>query len=154
MTILGSRWAATVLTVVAAAAPAVPASAAPAPPPGPGMVGDVAGAVTGLADSVLDRQGACTAAYRVTNSWHDGFEAEVTVRAGAREISGWTVEWTLAPGQRVTQLWNGTLSVSGQQVAVRNVSFNATVPARRSVTFGFSVSGPAAKAPSLRCTSP
>ncbi|MEV4742389.1 cellulose binding domain-containing protein [Streptomyces sp. NPDC049555] len=153
MTILGSRWAATVLTIVAAAAPALPASAAPRPP-GPGVVGDVAGAVTGFADTVLERQGACTAAYRVTDSWNGGFEAEVTVRAGAREIGGWTVEWTLAPGQRVTRLWNGTLSVSGQQVVVRNVSHNATVPARRSVTFGFSVSGPAAKAPSLSCTSP
>ena len=38
---------------------------------------------------------ACTAAYRIINQWPNGFQAEVTVRAGARPLNGWTVKVVL-----------------------------------------------------------
>ena len=44
-------------------------------------------------------------------------------------ISRWTVTWTFANGQTITQLWNGTVSTSGSAVTVTNVSYNGTVPA-------------------------
>ncbi|WP_194244243.1 cellulose binding domain-containing protein [Nonomuraea phyllanthi] len=38
--------------------------------------------------------------------------------------SGWTVRWTLASGQAISRLWNGTLSTSGTAVSVRKFSYN------------------------------
>ncbi|MFI5915989.1 cellulose binding domain-containing protein [Dactylosporangium sp. NPDC051541] len=61
----------------------------------------------------------------------------MTVRAGTAAVNGWSVRWTFANGQTITQLWNGTQSTSGANVTVRNVSYNATIPANGTTTFGF-----------------
>ncbi|TWJ22949.1 cellulose binding domain-containing protein [Micromonospora endolithica] len=93
----------------------------------------------------------CTAAYRTVNTWGGGFQGEVTVTAGAAAISGWTVRWTLAGGQTVTQVWNGTLSTSGSTAAVTNAGHNGALPATGSTTFGF-IGGGTPSTPSLTCT--
>jgi hypothetical protein len=97
--------------------------------------------------------GACTATYRTVNSWPGGYQAEVTVKAGASAINGWTVRWTLATGQTISQLWNGALSTSGSAVTVKNLSYNGALAAGGSTTFGFTGTGsPSTPAPT--CTSP
>ncbi|GIH14322.1 hypothetical protein Raf01_24940 [Rugosimonospora africana] len=97
--------------------------------------------------------GACTATYRTVNSWQGGFQGEVTVKAGSSAINGWTVTWTLASGQGISQLWNGTLSTSGSAVTVKNVSYNGALGAGASTTFGFTGTG-SASTPTPTCTSP
>lgn len=96
---------------------------------------------------------ACTATYRTTNTWSGGFQGEVTVTAGSAPINGWTVRWTLPGGQSIGQLWNGTLTVSGSTASVSNASYNGSLGASASTTFGFLASG-TPSAPSLTCTSP
>jgi hypothetical protein len=96
---------------------------------------------------------ACVATYRTVGQWSGGFQGEVTVTAGNRPVDGWTVRWTLSGGQAVNQLWNGALSTSGSTVSVRNVSYNASLAASASTTFGFLGSG-APSTPALSCTSP
>lgn len=88
-----------------------------------------------------------------TNSWPGGFQGQVTVNAGTSAVNGWTVRWTLASGQSITQVWNGTLSTSGSGVAVSNVAYNASIPASGSTTFGFLANGSSSN-PTLSCTSP
>lgn len=97
--------------------------------------------------------GACSATYRTIGSWSGGFQGEVTVKAGAAAINGWTVTWTLASGQSLGQVWNGTLSTSGSVATVKNVSYNGALGAGASTTFGFISTG-AASTPALACTSP
>ncbi|MFB9238654.1 PHB depolymerase family esterase [Plantactinospora siamensis] len=97
--------------------------------------------------------GACSATYRTINSWSGGFQGEVTVTAGGAAVNGWTVRWTLAGGQTVTQVWNGTLSASGTSVSVRNASYNGSIPPSGSTTFGFLANGSPSN-PTLSCTSP
>ncbi|WP_250564405.1 cellulose binding domain-containing protein [Sphaerisporangium fuscum] len=81
----------------------------------------------------------CTATYKVTNSWQGGFQGDVTVKnTGSAPISGWTVKWSFANGQTVTQLWNGALTQSGADVTVKNVSYNGNLAAGGSTSFGFS----------------
>jgi cellulase/cellobiase CelA1 len=75
------------------------------------------------------------------------------VTAGSAAINGWTVRWTLASGQSIAQLWNGTLSVSGSAVTVKNLSYNGTLASRASTQFGFTGSG-GNSTPALTCTSP
>ncbi|MFG1744541.1 glycoside hydrolase N-terminal domain-containing protein [Micromonospora chalcea] len=77
------------------------------------------------------------ATYAITGSWSGGFQAEVTVTAGATAIRGWTVSWTFPNGQVINQIWSGTHTQSGANVTVRNVDYNGSVPAGGSTTFGF-----------------
>jgi mannan endo-1,4-beta-mannosidase len=79
----------------------------------------------------------CTAAYTITGQWQGNFQGEVRVTAGSAAISGWTVTWTYANGQAVTQSWNATVTSSGAAVTARNVNYNGTVGAGASTTFGF-----------------
>ncbi|MFJ1539974.1 glycosyl hydrolase family 95 catalytic domain-containing protein [Micromonospora chalcea] len=77
------------------------------------------------------------ATYAITGSWSGGFQAEVTVTAGATAIRGWTVSWTFPNGQVINQIWSGTHTQNGVNVTVRNVDYNGSVPAGGSITFGF-----------------
>jgi poly(3-hydroxybutyrate) depolymerase len=97
--------------------------------------------------------GACQASYRTVDSWQGGFQGEVSVTAGGSAINGWTVRWTPAGDHSITQVWNGTLTTSGSTVTVRNASYNGSVPASGSTTFGFLANG-TPSTPALTCVSP
>ncbi|MBP2705498.1 cellulose binding domain-containing protein [Microbispora sp. RL4-1S] len=97
--------------------------------------------------------GACSATIETTNSWPGGFQSNVTVRAGSSAINGWTVKWTWTGGQTISQAWSGDLSTSGSEVTVRNVSYNGSIAAGGSTSFGFLGNGSAAT-PTVTCTSP
>ena len=51
--------------------------------------------------------------------------------------SGWSLGWSFADGQKVSQLWNADYSQSGAAVTAKNVSWNGGVAAGSSVSFGF-----------------
>ncbi|GLY22753.1 cellulase family glycosylhydrolase [Micromonospora sp. NBRC 101691] len=79
----------------------------------------------------------CAATYSVVGQWQGGFQGEVTVTAGTSAIRDWTVVWTFADGQTVSQAWNATVTSSGATVAARNMSYNGSLGAGVSTTFGF-----------------
>ncbi|MEV0388077.1 cellulose binding domain-containing protein [Nonomuraea sp. NPDC050643] len=82
--------------------------------------------------------GGCTATYKNGGQWQGGFQGEVTVKnTGATAINAWTVGWTFANGQQITQIWGGTLSTSGASVTVRNAGWNGLLTPGASTTFGF-----------------
>jgi cellulase/cellobiase CelA1 len=83
------------------------------------------------------------------NSWAGGFQGEVTVVARAATTS-WSVSWRTS-GERVDQVWNGTLSSQGGAVAVQGVSWNSKLAAGGSTTFGLLGSG-TSPTPALTCT--
>ncbi|WP_442791385.1 CotH kinase family protein [Micromonospora sp. NBC_01739] len=96
---------------------------------------------------------ACTATYAVTNQWTGGFQAEVRVTAGSAAISNWTVTWTFANGQTISQAWNATVTSQGSAVTARNVSYNGTLAPGTSTTFGFlGTFGGTNTAPTPSCT--
>jgi predicted carbohydrate-binding protein with CBM5 and CBM33 domain len=100
--------------------------------------------------------GACNVSIAITNSWSGGFQAEGTVRAAPSAINGWTVSWTNPAGQGVSQVWNGNLITNtGSVTQVRNASWNGSIPANGSTSFGFigTTSG-GAVVPSATCSSP
>ncbi|MFB9685033.1 cellulose binding domain-containing protein [Amycolatopsis plumensis] len=98
--------------------------------------------------------GPCTATPKVVGSWNGGFQGEVTVaNTGTAALTGWTVQFTLAGGQSIGQIWSGTASGTSP-VTVRNVAYNGALAPGATTTFGFLVSGPGT--PSLdaaTCTS-
>ncbi|MEW2380618.1 lytic polysaccharide monooxygenase [Micromonospora sp. NPDC047707] len=96
--------------------------------------------------------GACTATYRVTSQWSGGFQADVTVTAGGSAVRGWSVSWTFANGQQVSQAWNATVTRTGDTVVARNVDYNGSLGAGASTTFGFIGSGNTSPIPVVACT--
>ncbi|WP_125778103.1 endo-1,4-beta-xylanase [Antribacter gilvus] len=95
--------------------------------------------------------GACTAAYRLVNSWQGGFQAEVVVTAGSAR-TGWTTSFTLPGGTSISQLWSGTLTSSGSTHTVRNVSWNGNLGAGQSTTYGFTGTGSAPSSATVSCS--
>ncbi|MGW5466866.1 cellulose binding domain-containing protein [Streptomyces chartreusis] len=92
----------------------------------------------GGSDPTPTPTGACTVTYKVTNQWADGFQAEVRLaNTGSSAWSGWSLGWSFADGQRITQLWNAEYTQSGSAVTARNVGWNGGVAAGSSVSFGF-----------------
>jgi cellulase/cellobiase CelA1 len=82
--------------------------------------------------------GACTVTYRITNQWSGGFQADVQLsNTGSSAWNGWSLGWSFADGQRITQLWNAEYTQSGSAVTARNVGWNGGVAAGSSVSFGF-----------------
>ncbi len=81
----------------------------------------------------------CTVAYRVTSQWTTGFVAEVRItNTSPAAIVGWTLGWSFANGQTITNLWSGTPTQTGSAVTVTNMPYNATIGAGGgSQSFGF-----------------
>lgn len=96
----------------------------------------------------------CAASYQVSSTWQGGYQATVTItNRGTSAISGWTVTWTFANGEQITQLWNGSATTSGAAVSVTNVSYNGAIPAAGSTTFGFLANGtPGTTVTGLACS--
>ena len=135
----------------ASASPSPSASASPSPSSSPSASASPSPSASSPAGGT-----GCTATYSITNSWQGGFQAGVTVadNSSTTALNGWTVKWTLPSGQAITQLWNGTLSVSGSSVTVTNASYNGAIAAGGNTTFGFTGSGPSTPTPTVTCSSP
>lgn len=82
--------------------------------------------------------GACAVTYKVTSQWQDGFQAHVQLtNTGTSAWNGWSLGWSFADGQKLTQAWNTEAAQAGSAVTARNVGWNANVAAGSSVGFGF-----------------
>ena len=95
----------------------------------------------------------CTASWATTGSWTGGFMANVTVTAGSTGADGWTVHWTNPAGMTITSVWDGTLTTSGSDETVTAASYNRTIAANGTRTFGIVGAG-TVSVPALTCTSP
>ncbi len=81
---------------------------------------------------------ACSVHYTVTSQWSGGFGGSVTINnTGTTTVNGWTLAWTFANGQTITQLWNGSYTQSGGNVSVTNLSYNSTIATGGNQNFGF-----------------
>ena len=81
--------------------------------------------------------GGCTATYTITGQWPGGFQGDVKVTAGSSAVKNWTVTWTYANGQTVSNAWGATVTSSGTTVTARNAAWNGTLAPGASTTFGF-----------------
>lgn len=80
----------------------------------------------------------CSVGYRVVGEWQSGFQGEIVIRnTGTTAVNGWTLGFTFANGQTITNMWGGTPTQSGGTVSVKPASYTTTIPAAGSVTLGF-----------------
>ncbi len=79
----------------------------------------------------------CKVSY-TKNEWPGGLTAGITVtNTGTSAIDGWTLAFTFPGDTKVTSAWNATVTQSGAAVTAKNASYNGTIAAGVSVTFGF-----------------
>jgi cellulose 1,4-beta-cellobiosidase len=72
---------------------------------------------------------ACHVDYTLSSEWPGGFGAAITINnTGTTALSNWTLTWTFANGQTISQLWNGIEAQSGANVSVANESYNGNIP--------------------------
>ncbi|MEU2022972.1 cellulase family glycosylhydrolase [Streptomyces sp. NPDC016469] len=82
--------------------------------------------------------GSCSVGYKVVGQWPGGFQGEITIRnTGTAAIDGWTLGFTFANGQTVTNMWGGTPKQTGGSVSVTPASYTSTIAPNSSVTVGF-----------------
>jgi lysophospholipase L1-like esterase len=98
--------------------------------------------------------GGCAAAYQIVGQWSEGFQGAVAVtNTGTSAISGWTVRFSFANGQQVTQSWGGELSQVGPEVTVPNAAWNGALAPGGAAEFGFIATWTGTNAvPPLSCT--
>jgi len=78
----------------------------------------------------------CSAAYTLASQWDGGFQADVKVTAGSTAITGWTLTMRFPNGQTVGQSWNASVASDGATVTARNITYNGSLAAGASTTFG------------------
>jgi hypothetical protein len=77
----------------------------------------------------------CTVSYRIFDEWTDAYRVDLTItNTSSRPTKRWSLKWDFASGQRLHQVWNGTLGQSRIHVTITNASWNAVIPAGGSLT--------------------
>ncbi|AQS65900.1 cellulase family glycosylhydrolase [Streptomyces pactum] len=80
----------------------------------------------------------CSVGYRVVGEWPGGFQGEIAVRnTGTAPVGPWTLAFSFADGQTITNMWGGTPTQNAGAVSVAPASYTSTIPAGGTVTLGF-----------------
>ncbi|MGR3869740.1 glycosyl hydrolase family 18 protein [Streptomyces graminifolii] len=83
-----------------------------------------------------------TATFAKTSDWGTGFGGQWTVKnTGTSAISSWTITWDFPTGTSVTSAWDADVTSSGNHWTAKNKSYNGTIAAGASVSFGFNGAG-------------
>jgi cellulose 1,4-beta-cellobiosidase len=82
----------------------------------------------------------CTVDYKVQNQWDTGFTTAVTITNNGSAKSSWSLQWSYAGNQRISNGWNAKVSQSGSSVTAANESYNGALPTGGSASFGFQAS--------------
>ncbi|MFJ5263663.1 cellulose binding domain-containing protein [Streptomyces sp. NPDC088387] len=110
------------------------------------IAGTVAAAVVGGGALLLTgtaQAAGVGAAYTRTSDWSTGYTAQYVVTNNTgRAKADWRLQFDLPTGARLSSLWNGEQSVSGQRVTVSPPKWDKDgLAAGESVTVGFVVNG-------------
>ncbi len=101
--------------------------------------GNVSAASSALSvtTATVPNGGTCKVSYNA-NSWNTGFTASVKVtNTGTAALNGWTLGFTFANGQKVTQGWSADWSQSGTAVSAKNAAWNGSLAPGATADIGF-----------------
>ncbi|MEJ3744891.1 cellulose-binding domain-containing protein [Actinomycetes bacterium KLBMP 9797] len=79
----------------------------------------------------------CSVSYTIGSQWNAGFTANVAITNLGDPVSTWTLGWSYAAGQTVTQAWNASVSQSGSAVTATNAAWNGRIATDATTSFGF-----------------
>lgn len=70
----------------------------------------------------------CHVVYSITNQWQGGFQGSLSItNTGSATINSWSLVFSFANGQTITQIWNASAVQSGSKVTATNLSYDATI---------------------------
>lgn len=76
----------------------------------------------------------------VVDAWNNGATDQVTItNTGGTAVNGWSLKFTLPSGQTIASAWNATISPSTGAVTATNMSYNASIPAGGTTSFGYQI---------------
>jgi cellulose 1,4-beta-cellobiosidase len=78
--------------------------------------------------------GGCTVNYTISPQNTSQFGATISIKNGSTAITSWTLAWSFANGQTVSQLWNGIETQSGASVTVKNEPYNGSIAANATLS--------------------
>ena len=93
-----------------------------------------------IASTSAQAAAGCKVDYAVSSQWGAGFGANVTLTNLGDPLTSWTVGWTFASGQKITQAWNATATQTGATVTARDAGYNGAVRTGGTASFGFNAS--------------
>ncbi|WP_411086803.1 cellulose binding domain-containing protein [Streptomyces sp. 061-3] len=97
------------------------------------VIGSAVFALTGTAQAA-----SVGAAYTRTSGWTGGYTGQYVVTNDTDKVqTDWTLEFDLPAGTRVSSLWNGEHTVSGNHVTVKPAGWNKELAPGKSATVGF-----------------
>ena len=80
-----------------------------------------------------------TCVYSVSNDWGTGLTGAITITNNSTlAINGWTVGWTYAGSNRISNVWNAALSGTNPYSATA-LSWNSSIQPGQNISFGFQV---------------
>ncbi|MDG6109841.1 cellulose binding domain-containing protein [Dactylosporangium aurantiacum] len=83
-----------------------------------------------------------TAVFHQDSVWPTGYSGRFTVtNGGATTLPSWRVEFDLPAGTSISNLWNATLTSSGNHHVVVGASWNASLAPGASTSFGWIAAG-------------
>ena len=81
--------------------------------------------------------GSCAVTY-TKNEWSTGFTADITIaNTTAVALSGWTLGFSFPGDSQITNSWNATVTQSGHDVVASGASYNSSIAAGGTASFGF-----------------
>jgi len=104
--------------------------------------GLAAGTAVAITSGVATAAPACQVQYSV-NQWNTGFTAAITITNNGSAVTSWTLAYSYAGNQTLTQGWSGNWTQSGRNVTVTNAAWNGSLATGGSTQIGanFSYSG-------------
>jgi xyloglucan-specific exo-beta-1,4-glucanase len=78
---------------------------------------------------------ACSVHYVISNQWAGGFGTAFTItNTGTTTINSWSLQFSFANGQTITQGWNGNFTQTGSTVTITNLSYNGSIAPKATVS--------------------
>jgi chitodextrinase len=94
-----------------------------------GNVSAASNAVT-VTTSSGGASGSCHVSYSLQSSWSTGFDAAINItNSGSTALNGWTLTWTWAGNQALTQVNGASYSQTGQAVTLTSLSWDGSIAA-------------------------
>ena len=105
--------------------------------------GLAASAAVAAVSSASTASAACQVQYTVQSQWSNGFSLAVAITNQGSPIKSWTLGYSYAGKQQLTEGWDGTWTQSGENVTVTSASWNGSLGTGGSTSAGanFSYSG-------------
>ena len=84
----------------------------------------------------------CEVKYSINSNWGSGATLNVDIINYGAPKTSWELAWNFANAEKISQLWNGIYTQTGQSVRVKNAAWNGNINTNQSINFGFNLSLP------------